>query len=274
MKFIENELELYDSRIFVNLTDEDKKSIFCSPKYSHQFVKKDDVIYHAKLRRINLVVNEILGELISEYFDLDTVKSKIFRGGQPHYCWLLTKNFTIFNEKYSYFTDKLFPNLSLEKGLNKLNNLGQIYISEEDKYYTVDENDLKKLILSLKKLIVRDFMTNQVDRHYANFVLCYDKSFIKLMPVFDYEHSFKDGTIAKEFNLFDFKIWNDSAQNFIKEDDTFQELFEKALKLNMRKIIKKMCEEYPIRLSSSEKWDYESVTRERKNDIKRYKLIR
>lgn len=274
MKFIENELELYDSRIFVNLTDEDKKSIFCSPKYSHQFVKKDDVIYHAKLRRINLVVNEILGELISEYFDLDTVKSKIFRGGQPRYCWLLTKNFTNFNEKYSYFTDKLFPNLNLEEGLDKLYCLYQIYDKEIDKIYTVDENDLKKLILSLKKLIVRDFMTNQVDRHYANFVLCYDKSFIKLMPVFDYEHSFKDGTIAKEFNIFDFKIWNDSAQDFIKEDDTFQELFEKALKLNMRKIIKKMCEEYPIRLSSSEKWDYESVTRERKNDIKRYKLIR
>lgn len=276
MKFIESEIELFDDKVFVKLTKDDKKKIFCDFNYSHQFVKKDDVIYHIKLRKINYVVNEILGELISEYFGLETVKSQILIDDKPNYYWLLSKNFTNINEKYSYLTEDLFPRLDKNYfiGLDNLNNLNVIYDTEQDKFYNVDKNDLRKLLLNLKKLIVRDFITNQMDRHYKNYLFGYENNHIRLMPIYDYESSFKSEYRTKYFQLFDFNLTNPKVCLYVKGDASFQELLEIALNLNVRELINKMCDEYFLKLSIVEKWDYESVIREKKKDIKRYKLIR
>ncbi len=275
MKVFDEKLELFDPKCYAKLSEVDRKKLFYTDKHKFSFVKIDGVLYHIKMRQIIYIVNELIGELISQYFKLDTVKSTMYKDENESYYWLLSKVFTNEKERYSYL-DWLFPDLinSSTIGLDNLNNLSRIYSLSHRKIYDVSKSDLEKLSLSLRKLIVRDFITNQTDRHSANFMFSIYRSHVKLMPVYDYEHSFKKAEMLKYLGYFDFDLNKEKVIKFVQNDDIFQELLEVAMCLDMKKIIKQLEEEYPILLNILEKYDYSSIIRKKQNEIKRYKLLR
>lgn len=275
MKVFDEKLELFDPKSYAELSEIDRKKVFSSLKHKYSFVKIDGTLYHKKMRHRVYIVNELVGEFISQYFGLDTVKSIMYKDIKPSYYWLLSKVFTNNIEHYSYL-DSLFPGFinSSTIGLDNLNNLSRIYSFTHRKIYDVSKRDLEKLSLSLRKLIVRDFITNQTDRHGANFMFSFNKSHVKLMPVYDYEHSFKKAEMKKFLGYFDFNLNDEDVIKFIKNDDIFQELLEIAMCLDMRKIIKQLEDEYPILLNILEKHDYTSIIRKKQSEIKRYKLLR
>ena len=90
-----------------------KDDAFC--KYKHQ-------LYHYKVRNLHSVVNELVGEIISEYFELDSVKSEIFREGSFMLEYiLLTKLFDIKGYDLINFSTDYFPNIK---------NSNKYYLSE------------------------------------------------------------------------------------------------------------------------------------------------
>jgi len=259
-------------KYFTELNEEDKKHLFCKNMYINEFIKKDNIIYHKKHTSLERIVNELLNEMISDYFELKTVHSTLYK--DDNCLYLLNKLFTNKNNKYSYLDDILFPNLSLHDSLYNLDKLNLIYDSEYNKKYTITNKSCEELKLNLKKLVVRDFITMLSDRWSANIIFEYDKSNIKLMPVFDYEMSFKQGSENPYINIIKMNLYNDKDIEYIKNDIIFQQLLEKAMLINMKEFFSKLKEKHNIKLSSNEKWDYENIIKERKNTIKSYKLIK
>jgi len=271
-------MKIYKEKInnissFLELNNEDKKNLFCSNTYINDFVKKDEIIYHKKQTTLKRTVNELIGEMISDYFNLNTVHSFLCRD-YNNYLYLLNELFTNKNNKYGYLNKNLFPNFLITKNLENLNSLNLIYDKEYNKKYTITNESFSKLKNNLKKLIIRDFITLTSDRWEKNIMFDYDKNIVRLMPVFDYEFSFKEGSLDPYNNVFKIRLNDKKTIDFIRNDDTIQENLEKAMLLNMKYIFTRLKEEHNINLSITEKWDYKNIIRERKKDIMSYKLIK
>lgn len=251
------------------LNSEDKNNLFCSSIYIKDFVKRNNMIYHVRKNSLIEIIDEILGELISDYFELKAVRSELYKDDGTYF--LLTELFTNVTKKYSYI-DKLFPENIVYGNLCELENISIYKDLEYDKCYDIDKNCLKKLLVDLKKLVVVDYITGQNDRHSENFMFCYNKEFIKLMPVYDFGSLFN--VFSNCNTLLGFNLDLENIVEFIRNDDTFQELLEKVMNFKIKDIFRRLENEYPIKLSMSEKWDYESFINSKKYEIKKYKLIR
>lgn len=270
-------MKIYDDKIkkidplVEKLTNDDKTNLFCSNHHLDKFIKKDGNLFHVKYNKFVNILNELIGEIISEYFELQTVKSSLYKiyDNESKYC-LLTNVFTEAGKKYDYINN-LFPDFVSYKGIYNLYKLNKIFDETHQNIYIVKSYALNKLIIDLKKMIVRDFITNTTDRHCQNFMFYYDKSFVELMPVYDYEFSFNNG--SNYFSVFKFNLDNSDIVNLIRNDDTFQELLEKAMLLRMKDIFKRL-KEYPISLSFIEKCNYEKIVKEKQKEIKQYKLLK
>ena len=153
-----------------------------------------------------------------------------------------------------------------------LNNLNEFFNKEEDKKYKLKNKNRENLIYNLKTMIIRDLITDTTDRHIENFMFCYNKNKVELMPLYDYEYSFLDGDITG--NLFSFDFNDKNILDILRNDESYQILLEKSMLLEMKGIFKKLEERYPIKLSSHDKYKYENVIRKNKAKIKEYKLIR
>lgn len=254
------------------LNEEDLKELYCSSYYINDFVKMKNNIFHMKIFSLNEVVCEVIGELISDYFKLDTVHSLMYKD-EGNYFVLLTKIFTNSNSKYGFIDELFYENIYEAKDLCTLDEIKEVIDPITYDIYKIKKGCLERLILGLKKIIIRDFITNQRDRHPENFMFCYDKDCIELMPLYDYEHSFvKDDDEIN--NLLSLNLNKKNVVEYVRKDATFQELFERALLLNMKEIFKRLKEEYFIELNSVERWDYEEIVRKKQNEIKEYKLVR
>lgn len=260
------------------LNKDDEANLFCEIYYKYQFIKKNGLIYHSVTRDKVKIINELIGELVSEYFDLQTVKSVLYKKKSANLkerkYFLLTKIFTNKEFKYSYINE-LFPDYkSFKDDSNPLNNLNRLKRIQDENgiIHNVSKDVVNKLVNDLKKMIIRDFITGTSDRHEENFVLRYDDNFVELMPLFDYEYSFKLG--GRWGNIFGIDLRNEKIVEFLRNDDKFQELLIKAIELKLNYIFKRLEDEYPIRLSSTEKWDYNEELKLTKENIKKYELIR
>lgn len=274
-------MKIYDKTIknlypIQKIDEIDKKSIFCFYLYLDDFIKKDNVIYHKRQLEIKYLINELINELISEYFNIKTVNSILYKVNNINskYC-LLTKLFTNSENKYSDMLE-LFPKFyeaknSLDNYLI-LNNLNEFFNKEDNKNYKLKNKNREKLILDIKTMIIRDFITNTTDRHIDNFMFYYDQNNVELMPLYDYEYSFLDGDEVGNYFELDFN--NEKILEILRNDETYQILLEKSMLLEIKNIIKNLEERYPIKLSSKDKMKYENVIIKNKEKIKEYKLIK
>lgn len=261
-----------------NVTKPEKQfeqDIICNPVYQKNFIQYNGNIYYAKNTRF--IANELIGEYISKYFNLQTINNIIAQVEEeviPHrYCnkVLLTELFTSrYNQYYQIDTFdkvKFYDNIGL-RNLNNLEIFNGVNLTKEN---------LENLTQDLKKLIIRDFMTNQRDRHKENFIFEMNSSKeVKLCPVYDYEHSFGVGTssYSRYFNIFNFDLNDKKVLKFILIDIYLQELLHMAMDLKIEKILSQIEQEHDCTFFDHEKEKYKKVIHENQKSIKNKRLIK
>lgn len=234
----------------------------------------DRQTYHIKSVDLNTIFNELIGKIISEYFKDKQNKSKIIRKDYLNF-YLITENFLNYDSSYVYMNSGVFPNIQFDKnGQMELSALEKINIMRiKGKEYCINENDLNNLKYRLKVMIMNDYIREHCDRWYYNFMFEINKGYCKLAPLYDFELSFQlfDGDLENSFN---FDLTNIETRKFIKNDDQFQELLILAMDLNMKKVFEQLFDEYPVILTKEEQQFYEDTIKRKKDEIKRYKLIK
>ena len=276
MKFITKKIPIIKLREMHCLTEFelDKLSKSFSKIEPYFFCSLNDTIYHKKIINIQIAINELLGKLISEHFKDNQPKSKIIRNENNVY-YLITKSFFQNGNLYTGFNNAIFPKIKYTENnrlpLNTLELLEEYQINNETIQMT--KKDLERLKYKLKMMIINDFLRKQSDRWYNNFLIEYNKSHCKLMPLYDFEHSFFqfDEDLC---NSFQFDLTDKNTINYIRNDEQFQELLNLAMELDMKKIYEKLFDKYPVRMTKEEKEQYESIIKGKQEEIKTYKLIK
>lgn len=277
MELINKKIPFIKSKKKYELNYEESLLLFkaCSNIQTMYYLYKiNGVVYHQKRLYKEDVIDELLGKIISEYFGDKCVLSKIIRVEYNRF-YLLSENFIEVGHNYTNLNNGLFPYLKFDNnGRLDLFNLDLLdRIKFNGKIIETDKDDFIKLKYDLKKMIVSDFIRNQSDRVYRNFLIKYDNNHCSLMPLYDFEYSFFN--FDKELvNSFIFEVSEEKVANYVKRDEGFQKLLYKAMDMNMKKIFEKLFDEYPVRMNSDEIIKYENLIDDKKKDIKKYKLIR
>lgn len=237
---------------------------------SNDFVRMNNTIFHKKQKKMKFLLNELIGEIISEYFDLQTKKSIVVQneldlGREELRFYLISKVF--FEEGLNYLRYDDFVDVRNDEyeNLNNLGRLTKFWDCNTGEEVLVDVNSLEILKSDLKKLIVRDFLPEQKDRNVCNFMFGYEGNRVKLMPVYDYEHSFDK---YYYINILGLHLFLKRERDFIRHDAEFQNLFQKLMDFKFDFVINKLEAEHGIILNYDEKHLYESVI------LKQQKLVR
>lgn len=215
----------------------------------NNWVKIDnEYFYYKGINYIYTFLEELLGEQISKYFDLNTVHYEIakrtFKNSKLICYGLLSKNFRLKNKRYLEGSDL---------HLSKYSNFDLFYHLEE-----YNENGVYDLLISdLKKMLIRDFYTNQKDRMTDNnFFFQVDNGKIRLSPLHDYEYSFEEVS-SKYTNLFaSFDLHDTKVIDFFQKDKEFYFLIQKILLLDMKKILENIEQIYQLEISTYHKNHY------------------
>lgn len=183
-------------------------------------------------------INELMGEVISEYFDLDTVHYKIAQlnvDGENKGYGVLAKNFCDVNNTYMTAWDYHFEP---SKDLSILEKIKNICLFEEE--YLLLLNDMKKMF-------IRDFYTAQRDRAVNNLLFKINNDGVRLAPLYNYEYSFEALDKHKYSNpIGELNISNSTTKERLLEDHKFQELLYMLMKANMKSFIDKVEERHKI----------------------------
>ena len=173
-----------------------KKSYFFA--FINSFLKNiNGKTYHVKHREKNeleYIVNELLGQIICEYFNLPVKRSSVYKDRNGFF--LVTDNFIEKEKKYRNISTDIFPNLifdgfgSYGLSIDNLNNFDRIRDTSGKDILKTDECDLKTFLYNLKGMIISDFIRNQRDRICRNFMVELNNNHVKLCPLYDFEYSF------------------------------------------------------------------------------------
>lgn len=223
------------------------------------FYKSDGYDFH--------FVNELLGEVISEYFGLDTVHYQVAKrivGGKEEYG-LVSENFCSTDYLYTRTWD-----YNLESGnIHRLDELIEICKSPEE---------FKLLLSDMKKFVIRDFYTSQLDRSGNNFLFKEkkDKSEGKrLAPLYDYENSFE--SISPEIysnQILRVNMKDTELPKFFKKDPEYQENLSRIRDANMDELMKIVEERHNILIPSDMKDYYRESDKEKKDIIRSNRLVK
>lgn len=211
-------------------------------------------------------VNELLGEVISEFFGLDTVHynvAKLSVQGMKDEYGLVSKNFCDAKYTYKRVWDYGLPP---RNDLSVLENVRSICQSEEEYLLLLDD---------LKKFFIRDFYTSQLDRSGNNFLFKITPNGIRLAPLYDYENSFE--SIKPQIyrnQIAQIDIEDSEIQSLLKNDLKFQELLHLIMQADMLSFIDEVEDRHKILVSSDDKEYYKKSDEEIKQLILMNKLIR
>lgn len=275
MEYLESKIPIIRKKD-LTLTEKESKPLLEAYSALNYFYlcNLDGNYYHWKEIYDDTIINELLGKIISQYFKDDQLESKIVKDENDIY-YLLTDNFIETGKKYSLFYQGLFPKIELDKNcrldLFNIDLLDQI--NSDGKILKTDKQDLINIKYSLKMMIISDFIRRQSDRWYQNFLIQYHDNNCRLMPLYDFEYSFLEYEESLE-NSFKFDLTDKTVINYVRNDEQFQELLHLAMDLNMKKVFERLFDEYPIRINHGEILLYENIIKEKKEEIKKYKLIK
>lgn len=194
------------------------------------FYKSDGYDFH--------FINELLGEIISEYFGLETVHYKIAQlcvNGKNQGYGVVSKNFCNPESTYKSAWDYGFNPTSDLSILQKIRD-----ICSTEKEYLILLNDMKKFF-------IRDFYVSQLDRTGNNFLFKIDTNGIRLAPLYDYENSFEAIDKYKYRNqIGELDITNPDTRKILLTDDKFQELLNLLMGTNMSTFIELVEDRHKI----------------------------
>ncbi len=153
-------------------------------------------------------------------------------------------------------------------------------IFELDKLIEICDSleESKKLISDMKKFVIRDFYTSQLDRNGNNFLFKQRKDGSdgkRLAPLYDYEDSFE--SISPEIysnQILYLNMKNPELPKFFKKDYEYQEHLCKIRDADMNKFIKTVEERHGILIPSDIKEYYKESDKEKKEIIKTNKLVK
>lgn len=237
-----------------------------STNYTKNWIKIDNKWFFTKKSNQYLkFFNELLGQEISNYFQLETATykiGKIFDNCYFH-THLLSENF--FDNNYNYFT---FNDLKIDtnyKNLEeRLNLIKQFCINNHDNNYL--------LLQDIIKMSIRDLYSNMHDRHHRNFFFKKNDDSIRLAPLFDYEHSFITPPTIYQNSLLKIDIYNKEDNELIKNNDIFQESINRLMDINIEKLLEITQEKNGICISGGLREIFLNHDKNAKNIIKRFYL--
>lgn len=214
-------------------------------------------------------LNELLGEIISEYFDLDTVHYKIAKlssPGKKAEYGIVSKN--VCDKKFTY------EHLDLDKcgqgyyrrNLKILNNIRVLCRSDEE---------YMMLLEDFKKMIIRSFYSDELDIKCKNFYLKISSDSTKLI-LYDYECSYMGlfGVYELETDFGMFDVQNSITQDLLKNDLKFQELLHKLMNADINNFMNIVEERHKIVIPSEKKEYLKKYECNRKSLILKNKLIK
>lgn len=207
-----------------------KNMIYTAPYYSfiYNWHKIKHKWYFFKTRENYFeFTNELIGELISEYFTLKTIHYQVARlncNGQTE-LGVVSENFCQIGANYKTSWDVGLP---VRKDLTVFDNLR--FLCPSDDCY-------KNLLIDIKRFFTRDFYTMQCDRSGNNFLFEEINGILRLAPLYDYEDGFKGLEGFYRNQIGGININDTSTVNRIKKDDCFKELFYKIIDINIHQIL-------------------------------------
>ena len=210
-------------------------------------------------------INELLGEVISEYFGLSTIHyniAKLCVNGQKEKYGLLSKNFCEKNCSYKTAWDY---GLESKRDLSVLENIKTICNSE---------NEYLELLKDLKKFFIRDFYTSQSDRSGKNFLFKETDNSIRLAPLYDYENSFESITPERYRNqIGEINLRNNETTYILKNDSLFQELLQLIIDIDMKSLLQMTEDRHKIIVPNNLKDYYINHDKEIKKLVKQQHLV-
>lgn len=199
--------------------------------------------------------NELLGEVISQYFDLDTVHYKIAKlkvKGEEDQYGIVSKNFC--SPKYTYKT--LFDYIRETDGLDIFEE--DLSIIDKIKVICKSEQEFRLLQDDLKKMFIRHFYNAQGDGNGHNIFLVNKPDGIRLAPLLDYAFAYigYDNLHRCLWDIGELDVTNPKTINLFRNDFRFQELLYKLMDANMNTFISKVEDSFKIKVPSEDKNHY------------------
>lgn len=208
--------------------------------YIKNWHKKGNKWYYFKAQDDSLsLINELIGEIISIHFGLDTANFKLSKlniEGKKTKIGVASLNF--FDRNYSY---KRSYDYGLQEGygLDVLENILGICFGIENYHLLVDD---------LKKLFIRDFYTSETDRVICNLFFKEGENEVRLAPLFDYESSFLFENPHGHYKNCIGRLYIDDpkTQKVLRDDEEFQKLLTILMTSRMANFIEETEDKHEI----------------------------
>lgn len=232
--------------------------------------KIDEIWHYYKNTGEHEFFSELLGEIISEYFGLDTVHYRIAKlcvNGQKDKYGLVSRNFC--DKRFKYIR------LDMQKcGLNCFNQTLQILYKIKNLCRTEEEYFL--LQNDLKTMIIRDFYTTERDRNTYNFFLIITPEGPRLAPLYDYGYSYVDCNSAHRIitDFYELNIDDATIQKLLRDDSKFQELLNTMMNANVCSFIHEVEQRHKILVPQQQKEHYKRYEQKVKSLVLENKLIK
>ena len=236
----------------------------------NNWYKIDDNWYYYKKTGDEGLINELLGEIISEYFGLDTIHYEIaslINENGTYSTGVLSKNFCKKDRVYKTIEDYERTKKIKFSSTDDLS----IAISKIKKICHSNENSTI-LEEQIKRLFIRDFYTTEIDRGTTNLLFSENSTNISLAPLYDYEESFTpdEDLMKKYINCIGMIDINDiGSNNFLKNDRTCQELLNMLMNINIDTLLTKVEENHNIQILEGPKRFYQSHSNKIKQLVNR-----
>lgn len=250
------------------------------------WVNLDGKVYYFKqIKTITRLINDLLGVKVTEFFDLPSVHYKIARGfynGEEIYG-LISKYERNDNYQYKNLEDIVYSENSIIEDPYDIRNLSILNAIENAYGDTL-------LPTQLKKVLVRDLVTNEQDRRMSEIHIRENHNTTELDKIFDYEiewnlkkdeneEDIDETNITQEDIDFNYKIpglltLTKESLPYIQSDSVFQENFRKFMDMEVTSMLEQIEMDHQIILSQKD-YDYYSLYTETvKSKIKSEKYLR
>lgn len=238
--------------------------------FIHRWHKIDNKWYFFKGDNFDFhFINELLGEVISEYFDLKTVHYKVAKliiGDKKPEIGVISENFCSNDYQYTRIFD--YPNL----------HAGDIFNLESLRDICSTDEEFKILFSDFKKFMIRDFYTSQGDRSGNNFLFQepLDASEGKrLSPLYDYENAYEMYPRNLIHNaLITQNMEKDYIRKYLKKDNEYQEILSKVRDADMQKFINEVQDRHNIIIPNDIQKVYLECDKKKKEIIKNNRLVK
>ena len=269
----------------------DQTISFCKRKTNNVYdngiwVNLDGKTYYFKqIKTITRLINDLLGVKVTEFFDLPSVHYKIARGfynGAEIYG-LISKYERNDNYQYKNLEDIVYSENSIIEDPYDIRNLSVLNAIENAYGDTL-------LPTQLKKVLVRDLVTNEQDRRMSEIHIRENHNTTELDKIFDYEiewnlkkdeneEDIDETNITKEDIDFNYKIpglltLTPESLPYIQSDPVFQDNLRKFMNMEVTSMLEQVEMDHQIILSQKD-YDYYSLYTETvKSKIKSEKYLR